>query len=181
MGKQLRLLAGHLRRVPALAWARACLASGSRDRSVILHDVRVADAAVQRLRWHRSEVCGLRVSAVSLSCGSFQSRVMCLPLRQSFHKGASSASCPSHKFESIKHVHRAIYVSVSPFNDRLNNQRLVIVILSCLVASRSGRQTGISWPAAATTTRCGGDLLMILLRRLPETAVRAVADLAGVR
>lgn len=57
----LRRLSGHRRRVAALAWGGVLLASGFRDHSVLLHDVRDS-APAQRLRWHTGEVCGLQWS-----------------------------------------------------------------------------------------------------------------------
>ena len=57
--KQLRNLGGHGARVGALAWNGAVLASGSRDTSVLIHDVRIANHCVGALRSHSQEVCGL--------------------------------------------------------------------------------------------------------------------------
>jgi len=37
------------------------LASGSRDKSILLRDVRLPDHFVDKLAGHRSEVCGLKV------------------------------------------------------------------------------------------------------------------------
>ena len=60
--KPLRWLDGQRLRVAALQWApaRGCLASGSRDRCVLLHDMRAPEPA-QQLRCHKGEFCGLRV------------------------------------------------------------------------------------------------------------------------
>jgi cell division cycle 20-like protein 1 (cofactor of APC complex) len=40
------------------------LASGSRDKSILLRDVRLPDQYVDKLAGHRSEVCGLKVGAI---------------------------------------------------------------------------------------------------------------------
>ena len=57
--KQLRNLGGHGARVGALAWNGSLLASGSRDTTVLIHDVRIANHCVGALRSHSQEVCGL--------------------------------------------------------------------------------------------------------------------------
>ena len=59
--KQLRAMKGHRARVGALAWNGATLSSGSRDSSIIHHDVRVAQHVTARLEGaHTQEVCGLK-------------------------------------------------------------------------------------------------------------------------
>jgi cell division cycle 20-like protein 1 (cofactor of APC complex) len=45
-----------------MSWNHHTLATGSRDRSILLRDVRAAEPYVQKLNGHRSEVCGLRWS-----------------------------------------------------------------------------------------------------------------------
>uniref|UniRef100_A0A4W5LAT6 CDC20/Fizzy WD40 domain-containing protein n=1 Tax=Hucho hucho TaxID=62062 RepID=A0A4W5LAT6_9TELE len=60
--KLLRTLNGHSARVGALSWNRHVLSSGSRDTSIIHHDVRVASHIVATLNSHEQEVCGLRWS-----------------------------------------------------------------------------------------------------------------------
>lgn len=56
-----RTMGGHRQRVGTQAWASATLASGSRDKSVLLRDVRVPAHYSGRLTGHKSEVCGLKV------------------------------------------------------------------------------------------------------------------------
>eukprot|EP00798_Chlamydomonas_sp_ICE-L_P028038 gene28038-31138_t len=60
--KVVRTMEGHRTRVGTLAWGQGCLASGSRDRSILLRDVRAAEQFTQKLTGHRSEVCGLKWS-----------------------------------------------------------------------------------------------------------------------
>ena len=57
--KQLRSMDGHTDRVGALAWNRHILTSGSRDTTIINHDVRVARHNVSTMAKHTQEVCGL--------------------------------------------------------------------------------------------------------------------------
>jgi WD40 repeat protein len=59
---QIRTLTGHSHRVSCLSWSSHLLASGGRDKSILLRDARVADSTVTRLRVHKQEVCGLKWS-----------------------------------------------------------------------------------------------------------------------
>ncbi|CAI5519894.1 unnamed protein product [Closterium sp. Naga37s-1] len=60
--RQVRRLQGHRARVGSLAWNGHTLSSGSRDSSILNHDVRVRDHVVSALRAHEQEVCGLKWS-----------------------------------------------------------------------------------------------------------------------
>ncbi|XP_020080011.1 cell division cycle 20.1, cofactor of APC complex-like [Ananas comosus] len=60
--QQVRTFEGHKRRVGSLSWNRHILTSGSRDCSIINHDVRSNRKPVSRFRGHSDEVCGLRWS-----------------------------------------------------------------------------------------------------------------------
>lgn len=60
--RQVRSMRGHLGRVGALSWNQHILSSGSRDTTIIHHDVRVAQHQIATLRHHQQEVCGLRWS-----------------------------------------------------------------------------------------------------------------------
>lgn len=53
---------GHSARVGALAWNSFMVSSGSRDGSIIHHDVRQRDHCVGTLAGHTQEVCGLKWS-----------------------------------------------------------------------------------------------------------------------
>jgi cell division cycle protein 20 (cofactor of APC complex) len=57
--KQVRSMDGHSSRVGALAWNNHLLTSGSKDNSVVNHDVRVQNHVVGRMVQHQQEVCGL--------------------------------------------------------------------------------------------------------------------------
>lgn len=58
--RKVRTLVGHSGRVSALTWNQHNLTSGARDSLVINHDVRQADAIVNRFIGHQQEVCGLK-------------------------------------------------------------------------------------------------------------------------
>ena len=60
--KQVRSMGGHRARIGALAWNGPVLSSGSRDSTIIHHDVRVPEHKVGELRGHTQEVCGLKWS-----------------------------------------------------------------------------------------------------------------------
>jgi cell division cycle 20-like protein 1 (cofactor of APC complex) len=60
--KRVRSMPGHKQRVGCMAWNHHTLATGSRDRAVLLRDVRSPEPHVGRLGAHRSEVCGLKWS-----------------------------------------------------------------------------------------------------------------------
>ncbi|BES98938.1 WD domain, G-beta repeat [Nesidiocoris tenuis] len=61
--KQVSKLSGHAARVGTLAWCGDVLASGSRDRSILLRDLRVPQTEFERrFSAHRQEVCGLKWS-----------------------------------------------------------------------------------------------------------------------
>ena len=59
---QLRSMDGHDERISSLSWNKHLLSSGSRDSTIVNHDVRVAQHAVATLRGHEQEVCGLEWS-----------------------------------------------------------------------------------------------------------------------
>lgn len=58
---------GHSARVGCLHWRGDLLASGSRDKTVCLHDVREPASLAARLHAHKQEVCGLKWSP----CGNY--------------------------------------------------------------------------------------------------------------
>ncbi len=60
--KQLRSMDGHTDRVSSMAWNRHILTTGSRDTTIVNHDVRVARHSVATLACHTQEVCGLEWS-----------------------------------------------------------------------------------------------------------------------
>ncbi|MED6167619.1 Protein FIZZY-RELATED 3 [Stylosanthes scabra] len=61
--KRIRTMGGHQTRTGVLAWNSCILASGSRDRNILQHDMRVSNDYISRLVGHKSEVCGLKWSS----------------------------------------------------------------------------------------------------------------------
>lgn len=60
--KRLRVMTGHSSRVGALTWNSFIATSGSRDGSIVHHDVRQREHKVASLTGHLQEVCGLKWS-----------------------------------------------------------------------------------------------------------------------
>ncbi|KDO24292.1 hypothetical protein SPRG_09929 [Saprolegnia parasitica CBS 223.65] len=60
--KLLRTLQGHDERVGALAWNSQLLASGSRDKTIYLRDMRMPIDFTTKLVGHKQEICGLKWS-----------------------------------------------------------------------------------------------------------------------
>ncbi|ERN07934.1 hypothetical protein AMTRI_Chr08g162110 [Amborella trichopoda] len=60
--KKVRNMGGHQARSGVLAWSSCILSSGSRDRSILQHDLRVSTDFVSKFVGHKSEVCGLKWS-----------------------------------------------------------------------------------------------------------------------
>ncbi|KAL4296349.1 hypothetical protein GQ457_12G032100 [Hibiscus cannabinus] len=60
--KRVRTMGGHQTRTGVLAWNSRTLSSGSRDRNILQHDLRVSSDYVSKLVGHKSEVCGLKWS-----------------------------------------------------------------------------------------------------------------------
>ncbi|KAL2248830.1 protein FIZZY-RELATED 3 [Sesamum indicum] len=60
--KRVRTMGGHQTRAGVLAWSSRILSSGSRDRNILQHDLRVPSDYISKLVGHKSEVCGLKWS-----------------------------------------------------------------------------------------------------------------------
>lgn len=59
--KKLSTLQGHSARVGSLAWSNNALASGSKDKTILIHDIRM-QSKITKLDGHKQEVCGLKWS-----------------------------------------------------------------------------------------------------------------------
>ncbi|KAF8646876.1 hypothetical protein HU200_065681 [Digitaria exilis] len=60
--KRIRNMGGHQTRTGVLAWSSCILSSGSRDKDILQHDIRVPGDYISKFSGHRSEVCGLKWS-----------------------------------------------------------------------------------------------------------------------
>lgn len=112
-GKCVRTLPGHTARVGSLAWNSHVLASGSRDRTILLHDPRAASvggagsssgggSVTARLAGHKQEVCGLKWSydEQQLASGGNDNKLLIW--------SAHANSAPLHRFEEHTAAVKAI-------------------------------------------------------------------------
>jgi cell division cycle 20-like protein 1 (cofactor of APC complex) len=60
--KKVRTMSGHVARVGTLAWSSQLVASGSRDRTIFMRDIRAPEPFLRKLIGHKQEVCGLKWS-----------------------------------------------------------------------------------------------------------------------
>ena len=99
-GKLLRTMAGHSARCCSLSWAAATLATGSRDKSVLLRDVRSPADFENKLVAHKQEVCGLRWSPdwSLLASGGNDNRLLLWPAAMLRAAGGSQTQ-PLMKFQ----------------------------------------------------------------------------------
>jgi len=68
--RKLRTMTGHQSRVGSLAWNGYLLASGSRDHTILMRDVRIPEHYTDVLNGHRQEVCGLKWSLDEIQLAS---------------------------------------------------------------------------------------------------------------
>jgi len=102
----IRTLPGHSRRVGALSWNGHVLATGSRDRGILLHDVRLKPAdSTTRLGGHPEEICGLHWSPDGefLASGGNEGSVCVWDPRSS-----AAAASPLHRFTGHTAAVRAL-------------------------------------------------------------------------
>ena len=60
--KKVRTMQGHGGRVGSVAWNGYTIATGSRDRNILVRDVRQSDDYYSRFTGHKQEICGLKWS-----------------------------------------------------------------------------------------------------------------------
>lgn len=75
---KLRVMSGHNRRAGALSWNENILTSGSKDRTILHRDVRIASHYIKRLSGHKQEICGLKwnVDENTLASGGNDNRLV---------------------------------------------------------------------------------------------------------
>ena len=103
-GRQVRSLDGHSSRVGALAWNGHMLTSGSRDNTIINHDVRVQNHIVGTMKTHTQEVCGLAWSpdGTYLASGA-NDNTLCIMDAANFHSnGATPRSVLTEHQAAVK-------------------------------------------------------------------------------
>ncbi|KAI8446514.1 WD40-repeat-containing domain protein [Phakopsora pachyrhizi] len=78
VGKRVRTMEGHESRIGCMDWNDYILSTGSRDRTIVHRDVRVAEHWVSRLSAHKQEVCGLKwnSSTNQLASGGNDNRLL---------------------------------------------------------------------------------------------------------
>ncbi len=60
--KQIRTIKAHDGRVGSVAWNSTVLSTGSRDKAILMNDVRIKECTFAQLQGHKQEVCGLKWS-----------------------------------------------------------------------------------------------------------------------
>jgi cell division cycle protein 20 (cofactor of APC complex) len=98
--KQIRSMGGHSARVGALAWNSFILSSGSRDSTIIHHDVRSREHHVATLSSHEQEVCGLQWSPdrTTLASGG-NDNALCLWRAAMMSNNPGGVQEPAHRLE----------------------------------------------------------------------------------
>lgn len=105
--KRLRVMDGHISRVGSLAWNQYVISSGSRDGTIIHHDVRQRDHKIATLNGHSQEVCGLKWSTDQryLASGGNDNLVNIWPVVTG---GVHTATSPLHTFTQHQAAVRAL-------------------------------------------------------------------------
>ena len=102
---KIRTMMGHTARVGTLGWTGSLLASGSRDRNILLRDARCQDQYIAKLSncGHKQEVCGLKWSydePAHLASGGNDNKLLVWDVKKH--------SQPLHKFCDHKAAVKAI-------------------------------------------------------------------------
>jgi cell division cycle protein 20 (cofactor of APC complex) len=102
--KMLRNMDGHSARVSSLSWNNHVLSSGSRDSTIVHHDVRIAQHNVGTLEGHLQEVCGLSWSpdGQTLASGG-NDNLLCL-WDARFASGSSNRATQAPRLKIAEHL-----------------------------------------------------------------------------
>ncbi|KAK1932505.1 Anaphase-promoting complex subunit cdc20 [Phytophthora citrophthora] len=107
--RQVRTMNGHSSRVGALAWNSYVLSSGSRDSTIIHHDVRARQHQLSTLTSHEQEVCGLQWSPDgSMLASGGNDNALCLWKASNMGTSSSSTQTPAHRLEQHTAAVKAI-------------------------------------------------------------------------
>ncbi|KAF8308117.1 WD40 repeat-like protein [Clavulina sp. PMI_390] len=115
---RIRKMSGHTHRVGSLSWSGGLLASGAKDHSIRLRDVRAPEGAFHELHGHKQEVCGLKFSGLQpslLASGGNDNKLFVWDIRKSHTTSvdaAASSQGPStalHRF----HEHTAAVKAIA--------------------------------------------------------------------
>ncbi|XP_031636529.1 cell division cycle protein 20 homolog isoform X3 [Contarinia nasturtii] len=108
--KRLRVMDGHTARVGSLAWNSYIISSGSRDGSIIHHDVRQRDHKVTTLNGHTQEVCGLKWSTdfKYLASGGNDNLVNIWPSVTGSNAGVNTSSGVTEALHVFNQHHAAV-------------------------------------------------------------------------
>ncbi|GJN09265.1 hypothetical protein PR202_ga27254 [Eleusine coracana subsp. coracana] len=126
--KRIRTMESHRMRVGALAWSSSLLSSGSRDKSILHHDIRAHEDYVSKLTGHKSEVCGLKWSYDNrqLASGGNDNRVCNLAWSKNVNElvsthGYSQNQIIVWRYPTMSklatltgHTYRVLYLAISP-------------------------------------------------------------------
>jgi len=58
----IRSMGGHQSRIGVTAWNQNVISSGSRDRTILMHDMRSPEDYFSTLNGHKQEICGMKWS-----------------------------------------------------------------------------------------------------------------------
>lgn len=108
--KKIRTMAGHLARVGTLGWSGQLLASGSRDRNILLRDVRSQERFETKLTGHKQEVCGLKWSfdGRQLASGGNDNKLLLWNVQTMSSGLSSDATMPLARFNEHSAAVKAI-------------------------------------------------------------------------
>lgn len=109
---KIRTFKGHSGRVSALSWNEDLLSSGSRDASIINHDIRASQSTVAILHGHQEEICGLAWSPDGMQLASGANDNLCCIWEQ-----RSANTAPRFTFD--QHVAAVKALAWCPFQRNL--------------------------------------------------------------
>ncbi|MQL87323.1 hypothetical protein Taro_019865 [Colocasia esculenta] len=153
--KRIRTMGGHQTRAGVLAWSSCILASGSRDKNILQHDLRVSSDFINKLAGHRSEVCGLKWSHDDreLASGGNDNQVceLCVPSFQS-----RFFLCTNHETDTRNGLHLCCESKLLIWNQHSQQpvHRLSEHTAAVKAIAWSPHQNGVLASGGGTADRC---------------------------